>query len=192
MLNEVEFGGAVQRARVTPVPRRELAYRLVPMRPGMRAAVDPVIKVTGYAARFFELSQVIVGEKGSPYRYREMIWPDAFRDSLLEDDVTFNPEHQTSSLGSTENGALRLEADAGGLRFRFTPPRSAAGEALIARVRLGAFTGMSIRFSIERSLWLHEDSDCPIRALKKASLIHISTVSRPAFPTTSIQIETQA
>ena len=146
-------------------------------------------KLVGCAAPFYELSNVIWGEPQSPFR--EWIAPGSFARSIERDEIGFFRTHD-EPWASTSDRALKLVDDAkSGLRFELTPPSGMVGDALLDWVRMGSFSGMSIRFRIDECEWRHQGTE-RIRIIRQATLRHIAAIpkpGRPAYPQTSIRIE---
>ena len=134
-------------------------------------------------------SNVIWGEPQSPFR--EWIAPGSFARSIERDEIGFFRTHD-EPWASTSDRALKLVDDAkSGLRFELTPPSGMVGDALLDWVRMGSFSGMSIRFRIDECEWRHQGTE-RIRIIRQATLRHIAAIpkpGRPAYPQTSIRIE---
>jgi Escherichia/Staphylococcus phage prohead protease len=135
--------------------------------------------ITGYAAVFNSLSQVLWG-------FREMIAPGAFADSL-SDDVRALWNHDTAIvLGRTKSGTLRLHEDETGLRIEIDPPESAA--AYLESIARGDVDQMSFGFNTLEDDWNEDDEGQVIRTLRKVKLFEVSPVTFPAYTATSVGV----
>lgn len=138
--------------------------------------------IRGYAVVFNELSSVLWG-------FREEIAPEAFADSVDDDDVLALWSHQDAQvLGRTKNHTLRLESDGTGVGFALDPADTQAGRDAVTSIRRGDVDGMSFGFRLlpNGETWRYGDDDMPIRRVVKAKLIEISPTAFPAYPQTSV------
>ena len=145
----------------------------------MRADGDAT-KLTGYAAVFNELSQVIFG------MFRERIERGAFA-GTLSDDIRALWNHDTGlPLGRTKAGTLKLDEDAHGLRVEITPPNTQAGRDAVESIKRGDVDQMSFGFDVLEDSWDKDADGMVIRTLRKIKLYEVSPVVFPAYPQTSI------
>ncbi len=143
-------------------------------------------KLTGYAARFNELSEDFGG-------LRERIAPGAFRDSL-NGDVRALWNHDTNIvLGRTTAGTLKVREDERGLFVEILPPDTEQVRGMLESIRRGDVTQMSIGFRVEDDgeAWSRE-GDTTIRTLTRLRLYEVSPVAFPAYPTTSVEARNRA
>lgn len=140
----------------------------------------------GYAARFNEPSLDLDG-------FTEVIERGAFRDSLRDrPDVVLLHSHDSSRpLARTTAGTLKLREDRRGLSFEATVPNSAEARHILLLVEQRVLTGMSIGFMVRRAedeSWEDNRSGSVVRTLHRVTLIEASTVTWPAYPTTSVDV----
>lgn len=142
---------------------------------------EPV--VSGYAARFNELSEELWG-------FREMIRPGAFSEALQGSDIRALFNHDPSQIvARTKNNTLRVWEDEHGLLYEFTPNmKTTAGRDLVEHLRRGDIDQSSFAFSMEGGVEEWDDSgDMPVRILKKIGRLYdVSPVTYPAYPSTSV------
>jgi hypothetical protein len=148
------------------------------------------IPVSGYAARFNEVSEDLGG-------WREIISPGAF-DGILEDpdtDVRALINHEGVPLarykGDREENTLRLSVDEEGLRYSFdlnvAQPES---RALASAMSRGDIDQSSFRFQArEGSKFSQEPSGIVRTVFRVTSLRDISVVTFPAYPSTSAEVK---
>ncbi|MEZ4714294.1 MAG: HK97 family phage prohead protease [Caldilineaceae bacterium] len=135
--------------------------------------------ITGYAAVFNSLSQVLWG-------FREKIAPGAFAEAL-GDDVRALWNHDTGIvLGRTISGTLRLHEDEKGLRVEIDPPESAVAQ--VESIRRGDVNQMSFGFNTLEDTWDEDEDGQIIRTLKKVKLFEVSPVVFPAYTATSVGV----
>jgi uncharacterized protein len=140
--------------------------------------------LTGYAAVFNELSQVLYG------MFREKIDRGAFAASL-GGDIKALWNHDTNlPLGRTKSGTLKLAEDAHGLRVEIDPPDTQAGRDALESIRRGDVDQMSFGFEVLEDTWDQDESGALIRTLRKVALYEVSPVVFPAYPATSISART--
>lgn len=138
--------------------------------------------LTGYAIVFGVRSHLI-SEFGE--QFYEMIDRGAFSESIAKQNITFVAKHDDDAVyGDTASGNLRLTEDEKGIRFELKIPPYA--NRLRAQVEQGLIKGMSFKF-YERDVYI---DDKGIRHVRRGELAHISSVYNPAYPTTSIKVET--
>jgi hypothetical protein len=141
--------------------------------------------VSGYAARFNELSEELWG-------FREIILPGAFADALKAPDIRALFNHDPSQIvARTKNNTLKVWEDEKGLRYEFQPNmKTAAGRDLVELLRRGDVDQSSFAFSMEGGIEEWDDSgDIPIRKLIKIPRLYdVSPVTYPAYPSTSVGV----
>lgn len=148
------------------------------------------IPVSGYAARFNEISEDLGG-------YREVISPGAF-DEVLEDpntDVRALINHEGVPLarykGDREENTLRLSVDEHGLRYSFdlnlSQPES---RSLASAMSRGDIDQSSFRFQAREGSKFSEGETGLVRdVFRVTSLRDVSVVTFPAYPTTSAEVK---
>lgn len=140
-------------------------------------------KLTGYAARFGELSQRL----GGKYGFKEKIDRGAFAKSIARgDDVralwSHNPEQ---ILGRTKSGTLRIREDERGLFIEIDPPDTQVGRDATTLIKRGDVTQMSFGFRVIGEKWETVGGE-EIRTLTEVDLIEVSPVAFPAYTATEI------
>lgn len=147
----------------------------------MRAEGDQAQKLTGYAAVFDQLSQVLYGQ------FREQIARGAFAASLQKDDIRALWNHDTSlPLGRTSAGTLSLAEDAHGLRVEIAPPATSWGRDALVSIERGDVNQMSFAFDVLEDSWDQDESGMLIRTLNKVKLYEVSPVTFPAYTGTTV------
>lgn len=142
---------------------------------------EPV--VSGYAARFNELSEELWG-------FKEKITTGAFSEAIKGADIRALFNHDPSQIvARTKNNTLKVWEDEYGLRYEFTPNiKTTAGRDLVEHLRRGDIDQSSFAFSMEGGVEEWDNSgDMPVRILKKiGQLYDVSPVTYPAYPSTSV------
>lgn len=124
--------------------------------------------------------------------FREKIAPNAFAKSLRDrPDVLALWSHDTARvLGRTTSRTLELKPDRIGVWFALTPDeKTPDGLTALGTVERQDVAGCSFGFYVTRETWdTGEDDELPLRIIEEATLIEVSLVSMPAYPTTSASI----
>lgn len=169
------------------ISRTTIDRRLVTERVERRAAAADGGPTTliGYAAVFGV--ETVIGDW-----FREVILPGAFADSIANDDVPAQFNHDPNYvLGRTANGTVRLSEDRKGLKYEVDlnaddPDAQRVG----AKVARGDVRGSSFAFSVEDDdgeEWVRDDpAKLPLRKIKRAKLYDVAPVTSPAYETTSV------
>jgi len=141
--------------------------------------------LTGYAANYNTLSEDLGG-------WRERIVPGAFARALAEgQDIRHLQNHDPNFvLGRTASGTTVLREDAKGLAFETRLGNRSYERDLAESVARGDVDEMSFGFICRRETWVEErDADTKqkidVRELRDVDLLDISTVTYPAYPSTS-------
>lgn len=141
--------------------------------------------ISGYCIRFNE-ETTIAG------LFREKIAPNAFQKSLRDrPDVLALWSHDTARvLGRTTSRTLELKPDRIGVWFALTPDeKTPDGLTALGTVERQDVAGCSFGFYVTRETWdTGEDDELPLRIIEEATLIEVSLVSMPAYPTTSASV----
>ena len=159
--------------------------RILPIKAEVRAAGDgkPAM-ISGYSARFNELSVVLYG------MFRERIAPGAFAETIAADDIRSLWNHNADYvLGRNVNGTLRLREDEIGLFMEVDPPDTQAGKDALISVQRGDVSQQSFMFDVqpEGDDWYEDAEGQLIRTLKRVRLYEVSPVTFPAYPQTSAE-----
>src|SRR5206468_3119222 len=94
----------------------------------------------------------------------------------------------TSLLARTTNRTLDLSEDPKGLRVYATIAPTTRGGDLRTLIERGDITGMSFGFTVGDDEWTQEGGQT-VRTIKSfASLIEVSIVSFPAYPSTDVSV----
>jgi HK97 family phage prohead protease len=149
----------------------------------------------GYAARFNTLSSDLGG-------WREKILPGAFAKSIRTKAkvvalINHDPHYV---LGSTEANTLRLSEDSRGLKFSVDLPPVSYAKDLVENVNLRNLHECSFAFTADEQSFSEEpnpDADpsdrnsqlCQTRILHSVTLIDVSCVLQPAYPSTSVEVK---
>ena len=142
-------------------------------------AADLVVE--GYAARFNEVTDLGY--------FKEQIATGAF-DNVLDNDVRFLFNHKGMPLARTSNGTLEMEVREEGLYTRAVLSDTQQGRDLYKAIKRGDINQMSFAFTIERDAM---DSDTNTRTVQEVkSLLDVSAVSYPAYPTTTLEARQRA
>ncbi len=148
--------------------------------------VEGATPITGYAALFNSLSQVLYDWSGG---FREQIAPGAFARSLAEDDPRMlwnhNPDYPLARVAA---GNLQLREDDTGLWFHSTPVATTIAGDVALLIASGVVSGMSFGFTVLDEEWDIDDQNQVIRTLLRVKLYEISPVTWPAYTDTSVSL----
>jgi HK97 family phage prohead protease len=160
--------------------------------------IGPTIE--GYAARYNVISHDLGG-------FRERIAPGAFRNSLRAGgDVKCLVNHSADRiLGRLKNKTLSLAEDDNGLHFRCLLPDTSDGRDIATLLARGDLSDCSFAFSVDDGgdVWTDEDRhhldlededdedddedrSIKVRTLRSVKLHDVSIVTSPAYPRTSV------
>ena len=145
--------------------------------------------LVGNAAVFNSLSHDLGG-------FRERIAQGAFAQSLKKADVYFLNGHRPEiPVARQSAGNLELKETSEGLRFRVTPSDTTAGRDLVKLVDDGILDSMSFGFFVpdaESERFFEDRQGRIIREVLRAEIIEVSAVPFPAYPATSLRVESAA
>lgn len=138
-------------------------------------AVGEARTVAGYGAVFN--SETVIGGA-----FREIIMPGAFARTLNGDVFSFFNHDQSSVLGRTKSGTLRLAEDSQGLRYEVDLPDTTAGRDLRVSMDRGDIDGSSFMFDVPKGgdEW-DFSGDMPLRTIREANLYEVGPVTMPAY-----------
>ena len=139
--------------------------------------------VSGYAARFNELSEDLGG-------FRELIAPGAFSQTLSgSPDVRALIDHDSAKvIGRTTAGTLKLAQDDQGLAFTCDLPATSYANDLAVSMERGDISGCSFGFYCDEDTWAADDGGNVVRTIQSLSLFEVTICAFPAYPTTSAQV----
>lgn len=147
------------------------------------------ITLVGYPA-VFNLPSVDIG-------WIEFLAPGCFSEALKDPELDacalFN--HQSDYLlGRTANGTLRLyETEYGLQSFVDLIPNDGLSDAIAQRVHRGDISGQSFCFTVAEDNWVYnEDGSTHRTIIKIDKLYDVGPVTYPAYPDTTISIDTRS
>ena len=147
----------------------------------VRAASDDNLTVSGYAAMFDDITDLGY--------FKERIARGAF-DGVMEDDVRLLINHTGVPLARTTNGTLDLEVDETGLRYTARLADTTEGRDLYKLIKRGDISQSSFAFTIEDEEYDRKEN---LRTITKmGSLLDVSPVTYPAYPTTTVAARMKA
>lgn len=157
----------------------------------LRAVGDDSPKLVGYAAVFNEPSELLI-DKRSRIRFREIIKPGAFAESLeSETEVKADIEHDRGTvIARRSKGTLKLVEDERGLLVEIDPPNSTIGNDLLESVRRGDVDQMSFAFTVKENgeRKQRQEDGTYLRELTNLQLERVTITAEPAYPDTSIAV----
>ena len=147
----------------------------------VRAASDDTLTISGYAAMFDDVTDLGY--------FNERIARGAF-DGVMEDDVRLLINHAGVPLARTTNGTLDLEVDETGLRYTARLADTTEGRDLYKLIKRGDISQSSFAFTIAEEDY---DRKANLRTITKmGSLLDVSPVTYPAYPTTTVAARMKA
>jgi hypothetical protein len=146
----------------------------------LRADVD-ARKIEGYAAVFNEETDI-----GG--MFREVIRPGAFARAIREEqDVRALWNHDPNYvLGRTKAGTLEIDEDNRGLWISITPPNTQFARDHMESIARGDVDQMSFAFIPTDEKWTERKGEPTLREIRGVDLYDVSTVTFPAYATTSV------
>jgi uncharacterized protein len=144
-------------------------------------------KIQGYAATFNTTTKIDTRD-GS---FNESIRPGAFSRAIRESDdcVCLFNHSDMHVLGRTGAGTLRLKQDDCGLFYECDIPDTQAGRDTYTSIERGDINGCSFAFMVGDGdqEWEMDGDGTPCRSIRNVStLIDVSPVTHPAYPSTSV------
>lgn len=143
---------------------------------------DGTITIEGYAVVWNRYSSNLGG-------YVEQILPDAFDDSLANDDQIGSYNHDYASiLGRRSAGTLVLTKDSTGLRYSIAGAASDPDVVRAAsKVHAGNVVGSSFTFRSmpDGEAWSYTDEGFPLVSVKRAAIFEVAPVVWPAYMATA-------
>ena len=143
---------------------------------------DGTVTIEGYAAVWNRYSANLGG-------YVEQISPDAFDDSLANDDQIASYNHDYASiLGRRSAGNLVLTKDSTGLRYTISGAATDPDVVRVAeKVRAGSVVGSSFTFRSmpDGESWSYTTEGFPLVTVARAALYEVAPVVWPAYMATT-------
>lgn len=119
----------------------------------------------------------------------EVIVAGAF---AVDGDIRSLWQHDSSCvLGRTTAGTLRLTNAEDGIYAESDPPDTAWARDALVSIERGDVSGSSFGFVVDEDEWLITANEV-VRRVKRARLIEVSTVTFPAYPTTTAAVRDHA
>jgi HK97 family phage prohead protease len=143
--------------------------------------------LTGYATvwnRPSALYRAAPGSGGFPWRY--IFEPGAFRESIRDGFIAAVWNHDVEQrIGGTRDHTLSVHEDNFGLAFELDPYGLSIEQ--LSEISSGRVRGMSIEW---RAIEEHRDfcDDEILITVRRADLVHVSPVEKPAIRSTGIEI----
>ena len=158
------------------------AYRSPDAEVRASTGADGTVTIEGYAVVWNRYSSNLGG-------YVEQILPDAFDDSLANDDQIGSYNHDYASvLGRRSAGTLVLTKDNTGLRYSIAGAASDPDVVRVAsKVHAGSVVGSSFTFRSmpDGEAWSYTDEGFPLVSVKRAALFEVAPVVWPAYLATA-------
>lgn len=147
-------------------------------------------RLTGYAMVWGQLSLDLGG-------FVERFQRGAFADSLRNrrDVVLLHSHDDARPFARTTADTMSVAEDDTGLRIEAELPNSAEARHLAMLINSGVIDGMSVRFAVTRAedeTWSGDKPGGIVRTIKRAVLIEASTVTWPAYPSTTVSVDEPA
>ena len=146
----------------------------------VRAADSEGLVLEGYAAVYDQ--QTDIGGM-----FKETISRGAF-DDVLGNDVRLLLNHEGAPMARTTNGTLSLSSDEHGLKYRAELVDTQASRDLYTMIKRGDISQSSFAFVVGEQE-INERGDRNV--LKVSSLLDVSPVTYPAYPTASVHARKQ-
>lgn len=153
---------------------------------------DSEMIVEGYALKFNKQSEILTTTDGKPFR--EVILPNALRNTDLSDVRMFSSHDSSQLLGRTTSSTLDLTVDEVGLYIKCTLPNTTTGRDTYELVKRGDMNQMSFLFEVSAKgqTWDYSDT-IPLRMIHDIYRIQeVSAVSIPAYTDTELAVATRS
>lgn len=148
----------------------------------LRAAEDGRRRIVQRAVPYGELSVDLGG-------WREVIVAGAF---AIDGDIRALWQHDSAMvLGRTTAGTLSLRDDETGIYAESDPPDTSWARDALVSIERGDVTGSSFGFYVDEDEWILTEREV-IRRVKRGTLVEVSPVTFPAYPTTSTSVRDRA
>ena len=136
----------------------------------------------GYPIRFNELSVDLGG-------FKEIVAPRAWDTADTSECLAVFNHEEEFLLGTAEAGTLRFYVDSQGVKTEIDKANTTISRDCSEWVKRGEIKGQSFKFTIAEDDWAYdENEDILIRTILSFGKIYdTSLVTRPAYPTTSVE-----
>lgn len=144
--------------------------------------------ISGYALKFNMPSKDLGG-------FKEIISPEAFKETDLSDVCLLIGHDFTQILGRTKSNTLELELDEIGLKFKCTLPDTSYANDVYENIKAGNIDSMSFGMVTPEggdSFEKDEKGDIIRKITKINSLFDVSVVSVPAYDNSNVQVDTRS
>ena len=131
------------------------------------------------------------------YGWRREVIDQGAVDAMTDlKDVRFLIGHNTSmvplarSRNNNENSTMQLIPTERGMEIRvdLDIENNQDARTLYSAVKRGDITGMSFMFTVDKSIWMEEDSENPLRRIAHIDKVfEVSAVDFPAYDSTKLQ-----
>ena len=131
------------------------------------------------------------------YGWRREVIDQGAVDAMTDlKDVRFLIGHNTSmvplarSRNNNENSTMQLIPTERGMEIRvdLDIENNQDARTLYSAVKRGDITGMSFMFTVDKSIWMEEDSENPLRRIAHIDKVfEVSAVAFPAYDQTTLQ-----
>lgn len=149
----------------------------------LRAAEDGRRRIVQRAVPFGELSVDLGG-------WREVIVAGAFE--IDGQDIRSLWQHDASLvLGRTTAGTLALRSADDGIYAESDPPDTSWARDALVSIERGDVTGSSFGFYVDEDEWILTEREV-VRRVVRGTLVEVSPVTFPAYPTTSTSVRDRA
>lgn len=142
------------------------------------------MRISGYVVLWNSLSLDLGG-------FREQFARGAFTESLRQrDQILLNGHDSVRILARKSTGGLTLKEDSTGLHFEASLPDTTEGRDVHRLVSDRILQNMSFGFSIpdhRGEEWTLAKDGSLLRTVRQASLIEVSPVAMPAYPSSTVK-----
>lgn len=150
------------------------------------AEVDGAPVLRGYAVKYGARSKPI--PLGNGRSFVEEFRAGAFADYLQAgNDVVALFNHDSGKpLARLSAGTLKIEDRSDGLYYEIMLPSTSYAADLMESVKRGDVRGSSFRF-VKQADELHREEKQIVRVVTRATLVEVSPVTFPAYPSSSVE-----